>query len=235
MQRRLYKQCEWWSVQSTGCVTRTDGKSCETGRMCTNWTPLSSGFKKRKDIFSCGRLKGREAAAWRELRFHTQGSAVGAYFEGDESRIRPLCLLIYFLILLSSSCLSRDSSWSLRLRFFDQRFCSLFPVFAHLNLPNFIILRILEEQVIQSDWAVLAYRKKVLDGKFDGRRLMGRPRLRWWTPRCYWIWENGGNAGHEDIWSGQGPMRAVAPLQKNICSETPHAVFSVPQTSLSLP
>ena len=131
--------------------------------------------------------------------------------------------------LLISSHLSRDWVWSLPFRFFDQRFCTRFfflpravpypphsPLFYH---PVYIwrdghIIRMGNSRIP----------KKVLDGKFHGRRLVGRPRLRWEDIRRdsqlmlnIRGWRR--LLGDRDIWRrtvgrGQGPMRAIALLKK---------------------
>jgi hypothetical protein len=61
--------------------------------------------------------------------------------------------------------------------------------------------------------------KKVLDGKFHGRRHVGRPRLRWednirrdsllLNVRGWRRW-----AGNRDFWRRTGPMWVVVPLKK---------------------
>jgi hypothetical protein len=97
------------------------------------------------------------------VRLLIQDSAAGSYFEGDESRIHPLWFFLIDILIISSFSRSKlVSSLQIFRPTFLFTFISLSHVlcFAYLFLPYFITLFVFEELVMQSDWAVLAYRIK---------------------------------------------------------------------------
>jgi len=115
------------------------------------------------------------------VRILTQDSAAGSYFEGDESRIHSLWFLIDILnhlifLEIQAGLFASDFSTNVSVNVFS---LSHMLCFAHLILPYFVTLCVFEELVMQFDWAVLAHRIKYWKEKFHGRRLVGRPRLRW--------------------------------------------------------
>ena len=106
------------------------------------------------------RVLGRDGAAWSLVRLLTQDSATGSYFEGDESRIHPLRFLIdtlnHLIILeIQAGLFASDFSTNVFVHIFS---LSHMLCFAHLILPYFITLCVFDELVMQSDWAVPAYR-----------------------------------------------------------------------------
>lgn len=108
------------------------------------------------------RLLSRDGAAWSLVRLLTQDSAAGSCFEGDESRIHPLWFIIDILnhlifLEMQAGLFASDFSTTVFVHIFS---LSHMPCFAHLILPYFITLCVFEELVMQSDWAVLAYRIK---------------------------------------------------------------------------
>ena len=96
------------------------------------------------------------------MRILTQDSAAGSYFEGDEYRIRPVWFFnrhLNHLIFLEiqAGLFASDFSTNVFVHVFS---LSHMLCFAHLTLRYFITLCVFKELVMQSDWAVLAYRIK---------------------------------------------------------------------------